>query len=127
MTVRSFIFQLIGVTTLAALLLFGLNMVFDGWRTHQDFAMAMLAAFASISATLFTLGLITARSPDKYLFHGVIMGSVLLKLIIGLGGLFIYDRKFTPLNNQFIWIFLLIYAIFTVWEVKFMTELAKTK
>jgi hypothetical protein len=125
--IRNFIIQFLGVTALAVAMVFGFMQVFVGWKTHQDFALVMLGAFAGISTFLFTLGNITAKSPDKYLFHGVIMGSVLIKLVVALGALFVYDRNYSPLNNQFIWIFLLIYVIYTAWEVRFMTELAKMK
>jgi hypothetical protein len=87
----------------------------------------LLALFVGISIFLFSMGKYTARATDKYLFHGVIMASVFIKLIAGLTALFLYTRKYLPVNNLYIWVFLIIYVVFTSWEVAFMTRLAKTK
>ncbi len=127
MSIKDFLIQLSAVAALAAVLIFLPGQVLTGWNTHRDFGWAMLLLFALLSAFLFFMGSITARSTNKSLFHGVVMGSVLVKLVLGLAALFIYSRKYFPINNLYIWIFLIVYIVFTVWEVKYMTRLAKLK
>jgi ABC-type transport system involved in cytochrome bd biosynthesis fused ATPase/permease subunit len=127
MSIQKFLIQLLAATILATALCWLPGYVIQGWFVHMMFMWVIIGLFVAIALVLFTLGTVTAKSPDKYLFHGVTMGSVFLKLVVGLGTLFVYDRNFVPINNFFIWIFLITYVVFTVWEVTYMTKLAKVK
>jgi ABC-type transport system involved in cytochrome bd biosynthesis fused ATPase/permease subunit len=127
MNTKEFLLQLIGVTALAVVLITLPRFVIEGWSVHTDFGWVMLLLFVLLSIFLYIIGSITARSQDKYLFHGVIMGSVLIKLVLGLSSLLLYSRKFFPMNNLYIWVFLLVYVVFTIWEVNYMSKLAKMK
>jgi hypothetical protein len=127
MQTSTFFIQLIITTLIAGLALFVPSYVSTVWSYHKGFSVSIVLTFVLLSSFLFFLGKVTAKNSDKYLFHGVIMASVFIKLIVGLGALFMYSRNYTPINNYYIWIFLITYLIFTIWEVSFMTKLAKTK
>jgi ABC-type transport system involved in cytochrome bd biosynthesis fused ATPase/permease subunit len=127
MNTREFLLQLLGVTALAGAMITIPRFFIEGWSAHSNFGWVLLLLFVLLSVFLYFMGSITARSQDKYLFHGVIMGSVLIKLVLGLSSLLLYSRKFFPINNLYIWVFLLVYVVYTVWEVNYMTKLAKMK
>jgi ABC-type transport system involved in cytochrome bd biosynthesis fused ATPase/permease subunit len=127
MNTREFLLQLLGVTALVGAMITIPRFFIEGWSAHSNFGWVLLLLFVLLSVFLYFMGSITARSQDKYLFHGVIMGSVLIKLVLGLSSLLLYSRKFFPINNLYIWVFLLVYVVYTVWEVNYMTKLAKMK
>ena len=127
MKTGTFFTQLSLVTLGVALAVFLPEQWVEGWSAHHNFSIGIVLVFVFVSLLLFFLGRWTAASPDKYQFHGVIMASVFLKLVAGLGALFLYSREFMPSNTLFIWIFLITYVVYTVWEVTYMTRLAKMK
>ncbi len=47
-------------------------------------------------------------------------------MVLALAWLFIYQKTFYPRNEWFVGIFLYLYVVYTVFEVWFMTRLAKS-
>ncbi|MBK8969478.1 MAG: hypothetical protein R3D58_08810 [Saprospiraceae bacterium] len=126
MTNKAFFSRLAGVTAGTAVLLLLFLLVLPEAKTHKTFALASVLLFVLVSTGLFYAGRSTASSASKVAFTNLVSASVFGKLVLAIAVLFVYQQSAQPPNQWFVGIFLLIYVVFTVFEVWFMTKLAKT-
>jgi ABC-type Fe3+-siderophore transport system permease subunit len=96
-----------------------------GARPNAPFALATLGLFVAICLLLFLFGWRAAHSPKRMAFNGVITASVFGKMAASLAFLAVYKKLYQPEGNTFVVLFLLTYAVYTFFEVWFMTKLAK--
>lgn len=94
-------------------------------QEHTWFAGASLLVFLLLCTGLYYAGRSAARSSSKLAFNNLISASVFGKLVLAVAVLFVYQQSAKPTNQWFVGIFLLVYVVFTVFEVWFMTHLAK--
>jgi len=66
-----------------------------------------------------------SSSVSDYSFVGVVSASFLIKLVMSVGFLTCWGHFYKPSNNHHILLYLLVYAIYTAYEVYFLTILAK--
>ena len=123
---RRFLSQLASVTGGTALALAALYLAVPQAQVHGKFAAGTVLLFVCISIGLFFAGASTAKSSSKMAFNNVISLSVFGKMVVSLAALFIYKSVAKPENTWFVLIFLLVYIVYTVFEVMFMTKLAKS-
>ena len=83
--------------------------------------------FVAICAGLYAAGASAAHSANKYAFTSLISLSVFGKMALSLAFLFVYREYAHPEDNWFVGIFLLAYGAYTVFEVWFMSKLARLK
>ncbi|HNE29418.1 MAG TPA: hypothetical protein PLW66_09630, partial [Saprospiraceae bacterium] len=121
----TFYTNLLAITAGAGALLAALHFLIPAAQTHWKFAVASVLLFVTICVGLFYMGRNTARSKNKLAFNNVISLSVFGKMVISVAALFIYQKAAHPANEWFVAIFLLTYVVYTVFEVWFMTRLAK--
>jgi hypothetical protein len=126
MTAKHFYNWLALLSLGTALLLAGLHYALPPMQAHAPFSVATLLLFAAVCAGLFHAGRQAAGSSNKYAFSNLVSVSVFGKMVLALAFLFLYQRIFKPENNWFVSIFLLCYVAFTVFEVWFMSKLART-
>lgn len=120
-------FQYLTALSLAwGLVLFAWLYFSAGAWVYAPFAAATLALFVLICLLLFFFGWRAARSPQRMAFNGVVTSSVFGKMVISLVFLFVYKKTYAPPGTSFVVIFLLTYAVYTLFEIWFMTKLAKT-
>lgn len=81
--------------------------------------------FILIGVGLYYAGKSAAGSSSKLAFNNLIAASVFGKMLLALAVLFIYQQAAQPTDSWFVGIFLLVYVIYTVFEVWFMTKLSK--
>ena len=98
-----------------------------GARPYGTFILATLGLFVVICLLLYYFGLRTARSANRYAFNGLISVSVFGKMVVTMLFLGLYRKVAAPENEWYVLIFLLTYAVYTVYEVWFMMRLAKLK
>lgn len=122
---RQFFSALMGVVAATGAILFLLDSLFPEFQAHRLFAAIGIALFTGICLALFYVGSAAAESKNKYAFNQLILISVFGKLVCSLLLVFSYAKFFTPPNNAFVAIFILIYALFTAFEVWFMMRLAR--
>ena len=96
-------------------------------RPHAPFAAATVGLFFLICVGLFYAGLSAMRSTNRYAFNNLVSVSVFGKMVLAIAFLFVYQRVMQPVNQWFVGIFLLCYIAYTVFEVWFMTRLARSK
>ncbi len=94
---------------------------------HLHFSMAAVAVFSLISLGVFIFGNIIADSPNKYLYNNLIVINFIAKLFFSILTVLIYVKGYAPDDNHYMISFIVIYLIFTVYELYFMTRQAKTK
>ena len=69
----------------------------------------------------------TVHHPNPFLFNGLILGSVLGKLILSLIFLFMYSRTLMPQGRSFLVLFFCLYIGYTIYEIKVMIALSRSK
>ncbi len=126
MTDKAFFTRLAGITAGTAVLLLIFLMVLPEAQTHKTFALASVLLFVLVSIGLFYAGRSTAASTSKVAFTNLVSASVFGKMLLAVAALFVYQQSAQPPNQWFVGIFLLVYVVYTVFEVWFMTKLAKT-
>lgn len=124
---RSFFTQLSLVAAGLAAAIFGLGQVLPGFAEHSKFALVSILIFAAVCVGLFFAGKKSAVSEQKFAFNNLVLSSVFGKMVLAIALLFMYRSIAAPSNNHFVLIFLLIYVVFTVFEVIFMSKLARLK
>ncbi|MCS7035238.1 MAG: hypothetical protein RMJ33_02510 [Saprospiraceae bacterium] len=126
MSLSTFLAYLTFVTVVAAAAVGGLMWLLPAARTHLYFAVGVVVAFIALCFGLFLTGRRAAVSTSKHLFTQLVMGSVFGKMLGALAFLLIYREEAKPENAWYVGIFLILYALYTVFEVWFMTRLAKS-
>lgn len=123
---KTFFTWLFILTASTAVLLGVLLWLLPAAALHWKLAVASLALFVLICVGLFFSGRNAAGSKSKLAFNNLVSASVFGKMIVSVAFLFVYQELARPANSWFVGIFLLTYVVYTVFEVWFMTKLAKT-
>jgi hypothetical protein len=123
---KQFLMQLTATTGISAVICAGLHQV-PAIAPHFWVSISSILTFIIISLGLFFYGKKMARSENKYAFNHLITASVLGKIVISMVILMIYFKGFSPENRLFVVPFLIVYAIFTIFETSFLTKLSKIK
>lgn len=125
MSNKTFFSHLAIVTVSTAALLGTLLFLLPQARAHSAFAGATVLLFVLICIGLFFAGRSAAGSSSKLAFNNLVSVSVFGKMLVAVAALFVYQQATQPENSWFVGIFLLVYVVYTVFEVWFMTRLAK--
>jgi hypothetical protein len=127
MSPRYFFKVLAAVTAGTAALLALLHLLVSAAREHWGLSIITLLVFVLLNVGLFYAGKSTARSTNRMAFSGLVSASVFGKMVLALAMLFVYREVAQPTNQWFVGVFLLAYVVYTVFEVWFMTIVAKEK
>lgn len=122
MSLNTFFLQLGGVTLLVCLMLFGLHQ-FSSFQPYADISFISLLFFLFFNIFMFFAGRKLAVSQDKYVFSRLALGSMLAKMFLAVLVLFIYDKTMEPSSEHFVFIFILVYLPYTIFETHFMMRL----
>lgn len=126
MTDKVFFTRLATITASTIVLLALFLLILPAAQVHKTFAGAAVLLFVLVSIGLFYAGRSTAASSSKLAFTNLVSASVFGKMLLAVAALFVYQQSAQPTNQWFVGIFLLVYVVYTVFEVWFMTKLAKT-
>lgn len=85
-----------------------------------------VGTFFFFNLLIFLYAYNTSKSDQLFSFNNVVSGSFLLKLILSVSLLLIYERIFTPENDNHVLHFIFVYMIFMVYEVYYLTKLARS-
>ncbi len=99
----------------------------EPFQNTLGFSIATTLFFAGFTIGLFYLGTSTANSPNKNLFMGVAIGSIFLKLVLTILILYSYKVIFEPEGGNHVFLFLIIYLVYTVFETSVLMKLSKPK
>lgn len=123
---KSFFSNLALISAGTGLLLWGLHQFAPQARIHAQFSGATVLLFIVVCVGLYYAGRSAARARNKHAFTNLVSVSVFGKMALAVAYLFLYQKVMQPANEWFVGIFLLCYAVYTGYEVWFMTRLART-
>lgn len=83
-------------------------------------------SFVTFSVLIFLYAYNTSASDNLFSFNNVVFASFLLKLIMSIGVLMVFERVFSPSGNLHVAHFIFVYIVYTIYEVYFLTKLAKS-
>jgi hypothetical protein len=119
-------FRSLGIVILTTGAVLGLlHYLIAPMQSHWKISLIGIGLFTAVCTALYLAGRQALRSTNKVAFNGLISGSVFGKMVLTLVTLFVYQKAVRPDNQWFVGIFLLIYIVFTAYEVWFMSKLAK--
>lgn len=119
-------FLYLGYITFSVILLLGLlHWLLPQTRIYWPLSATSVLLFITICAGLFFAGRNAASSRNKLAFNNLITVSVFGKMVLSVLFLYLYREIAHPTDNWFVGIFLFCYVVYTVFEVWFMTLLAK--
>lgn len=123
MTPQKFLIQLFAVTLGCVPLLFALDL-FPSIQPHRLFSAFSLFFFWGLSIVLYVLGKVNLSTGNPQDFLRFFMLSVFLKMGLCIGVILGYRHLFHPPGNRFILPFFMLYGIFTIYEVYFLSKLS---
>lgn len=123
MRARDFVLHM----SIISLGLLGLSVVF---LSNVPNHLMLVMALSVVQYVIFCIGIFivaqkVSNSVSNYSFVGVVSASFLIKLVMSVVFLLWWAQYYKPSNNHHILIYLLVYAIYTIYEVYFLTILAK--
>ena len=107
-----------------ACLLWGLGMAlfFDPLPTFIVYVLSILS-FVLFSIGIFWWSRIIVDAGNLYTFNGVVSISFIIKLLMAIASVWNYENIANPDNDFHLLHYILIYLVYTGYEVYFLTEL----
>lgn len=125
MTKREFFTRLLWLTASLSAFMALLHWLVTPLAPHVSITVVSVLFFTAVCTGLFFAADNALRSSSKAAFNGVMLGSVFGKMLLSVAVLLLYKQSVQPTDQWFVGIFLLIYVVYTVFEVQFMTRLVK--
>jgi len=98
---------------------------FSPFQDTLFFSVTSTLVFFIFTITVYHIGLRAIDNPQKNLFTGVAISSIFMKLVLILAFLFTYQAVVEPTSKQYLFPFVLIYLVYTIFETMVMMRLAK--
>jgi len=125
MTWSSFLLKLGCITALLLSVVYFLSTTYSQFHILEIYFFSILI-FVVFCVAIFGYARLISQRKENFTFFGVVSGSFIFKLIIALGFLFLYKEWGRPSDSKFAVHFIIVYIIYTAYEVYFLTKLAKT-
>lgn len=126
MTFNRFITRLFLVVLVTALLLGGLSFI-PALAGHRHFTWFSLLIFVVLSIGIYFPFKSAAEGKNKSLFTQLSMVFIVVKMMLSLTILLVYNRFFQPGDRFFLIPFGIIYIVFTIFETWVLGVLGKVK
>lgn len=94
-------------------------------QSHLPFLVVSVTAMVVFCGMMYLGATITASSKQTGRFIQLIMIAVFLKMLVCLALIVGYKKGFEPVDDTFIWPFLMIYITTTVFEVTFLEKIGR--
>jgi hypothetical protein len=117
-----FFIQLTIISALVALLFFILHQ-FTRLAQYQDFSWICLSVFVVLSILVFFVGRQKAQHQNPNVFNSLLLSVTFGKMFLAVILVFAYHRTALPQERSFLIPFFIVYLVFTVYEVYFLTKL----
>lgn len=124
MTWSSFLIKLGSITTVLLITVIILARIY-GRSDILSIYQLSIVFFIIFCLGLFWYAKFISQSGKNFTFFGVVSGSFVIKLIGAIAFLFTFQNLSNPSNNNFSLHFIIVYIIYTAFEVYFLTKLAK--
>ena len=99
----------------------------ESQKNTVDLSLISVCVFTILSILLFLMLHRSVKSPNRQLFISYTMLNTLVKMVLSITLLVVYKKVSHPSDASFIIPFLVIYVIFTIFETKFMLQIANQK
>ena len=126
MPTSTFLRQLLILTAITAVALFGINQL-EVLHPYRNFSWISLTFFVVLSVAMFVVGLWTAKSSNKNAFTGTILGFTFAKIVFSFVVVLGYHQLTHPTSKAFVIPFFITYLVYTAFETWFMMQLGKQK
>lgn len=127
MNPRNFFIGL-GITTLVQLAVsLMLIWIIAPLKAHFGFIVVTILALLVFCIMMYVAARILANSKLTRLYIQLIMIAVFLKMLVCLALIVGYKKEFEPVDNSFIWPFLVVYLSSTIYEVIFLEKVGRQK
>jgi len=123
MTFRDFSVHIIALTTLSLLTCY--VVCYDYRLDLFNFGFLCMVLYLIFNTSIFLYAQRISSRESNYTFNGVVSASFLIKLLFSLSLLAYWQRFHNPTDNHHIALYILIYIVYTIYEVYFLTLLAK--
>jgi len=117
----------LGLLISLCLILTALSYFIPILNPHLSFSIVTIVLFTGLSIFIFYTGNRLATSKNKYLYNNLIIINLILKILLSFVAVIIYIKLANPVNDWYLFLFILIYILFSSFEVYFMTIQAKAK
>lgn len=94
-------------------------------QTMQIYIISVVCFFL-FSVLIYFYAYNTSKSDQLYSFNNVVSASFLIKLIMSICTLLLFQKFQNPQGNSYVLHFIIVYLIYTAYEVYFLTKLAKS-
>jgi len=118
-------YKKISILTGCLLIFLAVLAQFSPFQNTLYFSIISTLVFFIFTISVYHIGLKVVDNPNKNLFSGVAITSIIIKLILILGFLFTYQAIKGPIAKHYLLPFILIYLVYTVFETMVMMRLAK--
>lgn len=125
MAPKKFYIQLSILSTIIAILLILLDS-YNLISSHLSLSWISWGFFILFSIGLFYASAKSAKSENKNLFGQIFLLSIFFKMLFCASMLIVYMLVTKPQTAHFALPFLFVYLVYTIYEVYFVTKLAKT-
>jgi hypothetical protein len=119
--------KLLTYTVGICLVLVGCMLISPLLKQHIIFALLTIVLFSLLSIVIFIFGEKLSKSKNKYLYNNLIVINFILKIVFSVLLILAYVNVTKPVDNWFLGVFIIIYVLFTSFEVLFMTKQARLK
>ena len=126
MTNQQFLFQLLIITGLSALGLWGLMEGVSDLRPYQALGWISLGGFTLLSGLMFWAGRSAALSKNKNDFTSAVLGFTMGKMFLAVIIIYAYLKLAQPTDKLFVIPFFGVYLVYTIFESYFMMKLGRT-
>ncbi len=96
-------------------------------KAHIGFIVVTILALLIFCIMMYIAARVLANSKLTRLYIQLIMIAVFLKMLVCLALVVGYKKEFNPVDNSFIWPFLVIYLSSTIYEVIFLEKVGRQK
>jgi hypothetical protein len=100
---------------------------FDIQKNTINLSILSTIMFSVMSILLFFVLNVVVKSPNRQLFISITMLNMLIKMVMSIVVLLVYKQKFHPEGGYFVFPFIIIYLLFTIFETSFMVQIADQK
>ena len=126
MSTKTYFLQLIMTIGISAAVLISLHLLPEV-APYWKLSVASVIFFALLTLLIFLIAKRAVQSPDPNTFTRISLLFVFVKLVAALAFIVLYDQLIEPKTRWFVLPFLLVYVLFTIFEVIFMMALSREK
>ena len=125
MSIGRFFRYLSLITLVTALWSFIISKLGTHTQTISIYAVS-IGCFFFFSILIFFYAYYTSASDQLYSFNNVVSASFLIKLIMSICALMLFQKYAEPVGNAYVLHYIIVYLVYTAYEVYFLTKLAKS-